>query len=292
MRYKLSIGEKMFRYFVVVVMFIVIVITLYPFWYIFVASFSDPFLVEKTRGVMVWFKGFDLSSYKSVFNHRLIWISYANTLFYVTVGTAFNLALTTLGAYALSRRHLKGRGLIMKFLVFTMFFNGGLIPTFLIVDQCGLVDNRWALIIPSAISMYNLIIMRTAFQSIPVGIEEAAIIDGASHFQIMMRIILPLSVPVMMVISLYYAVGHWNSFFSALVYLRDSNKFPLQLILRELLINNDTQHMMEQGSFAVEHVGATIKYATIMVSTLPIICIYPFIQKYFIQGVMIGSIKG
>lgn len=290
LNYKLSIGERSFHFLCTLLMIVIVILTLYPFWYIFVASLSDPFLVAKTRGIMIWFKGFDLSSYISVFHHKLIWTSYANTIFYVVAGTAVNLVLTTFGAYSLSRRHLKGRVIIMKFLVFTMFFSGGLIPTYLIVAQCGMLNSRWALIIPNAISMYNLIIMRTAFQSVPVGIEEAAIIDGASHFKIMMKIIIPLSIPVLMVIALFYSVGHWNSFFSALIYLRDSKKYPLQLILRELLISNDTSRVQE-GSVSTEQVGLTIKYATIMVATLPIICVYPFIQKYFIQGVMIGSIK-
>lgn len=291
MYYKKSVGEIIFDVLNYCIMILLIIATLYPFWYVLIASLSNPTAVAQRGGLMLWVEGFTLEAYKMVAQNPNIWIGYQNTAIYVVGGTAVNLFMTTLGAYGLSRRNLYGKGVIMKLIVFTMFFSGGLIPTFLLVRSLGMVDTRWAMIIPGAISTYNMIIMRTAFQGIPVSLEESARIDGANDFTIMWRIIVPLSLPVMAVMTLFYAVGHWNSFFNALVYLRRRELFPLQLILREILITQSLYEMMTNVVTDREPIGETIKYATIIVSTVPILCLYPFLQKYFVKGVLIGSLK-
>jgi putative aldouronate transport system permease protein len=209
------------------------------------------------------------------------------------VGSAFNLFMTSLGAYVLSRRNLMLKSQLMIMITITMFFSGGLIPMYLLINDLGLYDTRWALIIPGAISTWNLIVMKTSFQGVPQSLEESARIDGANDFTILFRIIIPLSLPVMAVMLLFYAVGHWNSYFGALIYLTDADKFPLQLILRELLLANNMMQEMLTGVDSTERhqVAQTIKYATVMVATLPILLLYPFLQRYFVKGVMIGSLK-
>mgnify|MGYP001434236983 FL=1 len=291
MYYKKSVGEIIFDVLNYCIMILLIIATLYPFWYVLIASLSNPTAVAQRGGLMLWVEGFTLEAYKMVAQNPNIWSGYQNTAIYVVGGTAVNLFMTTLGAYGLSRRNLYGKGVIMKLIVFTMFFSGGLIPTFLLVRSLGMVDTRWAMIIPGAISTYNMIIMRTAFQGIPVSLEESARIDGANDFTIMWRIIVPLSLPVMAVMTLFYAEGHWNSFFNALVYLRRRELFPLKLILREILITQSLYEMMTNVVTDREPIGETIKYATIIVSTVPILCLYPFLQKYFVKGVLIGSLK-
>jgi len=285
------VGEIIFDVLNYCIMILLIIATLYPFWYVLIASLSNPTAVAQRGGLMLWVEGFTLEAYKMVAQNPNIWSGYQNTAIYVVGGTAVNLFMTTLGAYGLSRRNLYGKGVIMKLIVFTMFFSGGLIPTFLLVRSLGMVDTRWAMIIPGAISTYNMIIMRTAFQGIPVSLEESARIDGANDFTIMWRIIVPLSLPVMAVMTLFYAEGHWNSFFNALVYLRRRELFPLKLILREILITQSLYEMMTNVVTDREPIGETIKYATIIVSTVPILCLYPFLQKYFVKGVLIGSLK-
>lgn len=290
--YKKSIFEKMFEALNGLIITLITLSCLYPFWYITVASFSSANEVVKQRGIMLLVKGFNLEAYKAVFANPNIWTGYGNTAFYVIVGSVINLIMTVLAAYGLSRKNVWGRGAIMKLIVFTMFFGGGLIPNFLMMKNFGLVDTRWALVLPGAISTYNMIIMRTSFQGVPASLEESARIDGANDFTIMTRIIVPLSLPVLAVITLYYAVGHWNAFFGAVVYLRSRKLYPLQLILREVLISNSTDSMMTDASSADKAgLREIIKYATIMVSTIPILCLYPFLQKYFVKGVMIGSLK-
>ena len=236
--------------------------------------------------------GFTLDAYKAVLDNPMISTGYRNTIFYVVAGTALNLFMTALGAYALSRRNVYFKDFFMFAIVFTMVFHGGLIPTYLVVGNLGLLNTPWALIVPGAISTFNLIIMRTAFQQVPISLEESARMDGANDFTILFRVIIPLSMPVIAVMILWYTVGHWNSYFSELIYLRDRELYPLQLILREILVNNNTDSMMTGASTLDKiDVGETIKYATIIVSTLPILILYPFLQKYFVKGVMIGAIK-
>ena len=223
----------------------------------------------------------------------MILTGYRNTLFYVIAGTTLNVFMTALGAYALSRRDLLFKNPIMFFIVFTMFFGGGLIPTYFLVGQTlHMQDTPWALIVPGAITTINLIIMRTAFNAVPASLEEAARIDGANDWTILFKIYLPLSWPVVAVMILFYGVAHWNSFFPAMVYLRTRELYPLQLVLREILISSNVQNMTtDVSSGDVFAIGETIKYATIIVATLPILFVYPYLQRYFVKGVMIGAIK-
>ncbi|MDQ1914140.1 carbohydrate ABC transporter permease [Paenibacillus sp. GD4] len=289
---RLTFGEKMFDVLNVVFMLVLCFLTLYPFLYVTFSSFSDPGLLSQHRGLLWKPYGFSLDAYKAVFANPNILNGYSNTIFYVIVGTLFNLFMTSLGAYFLSRRNVFFKNAVMFMIVVTMFFQGGLIPTYLLVDGLGLVDTPWAMIIPGAINTWNLIIMRTSFQAVPVSLEESAKMDGASEWTVMWRIILPLSLPVMAVMVLFYAVGHWNAWFNAMIYLRDRELYPLQLILREILITNSTDSMMTDASGADKMpIGEAIKYATIMVATVPILVLYPFLQKYFVKGVMIGALK-
>lgn len=269
------------------------IVCLYPMLYVLFASLSDSNLLMAHRGLLLAPIETNLDAYKAVLDNSMIGISYLNTIFIVIVGVTINIIMTSLGAYFLSRKSVMLKNGVMVFVMFTMFFNGGLIPTYLTVKGLGLGNSLWALILPGAISTYNLIIMRTSFQGIPDSLEEAAVIDGAGHLTILLRVILPLSKAIIAVMVLYYGVGHWNSWFNAMVYLTDREKFPLQLVLREILIQNDTQSMM-QGTNVVDglSISETIKYAVIVVATAPILCAYPFLQKYFVKGVMIGALKG
>ncbi|MBU5345744.1 carbohydrate ABC transporter permease [Paenibacillus sp. FSL W7-1279] len=292
MRTSKSVSEVLFDSANVILLCLLSIVTLYPFLYVLFASISTPADFVQHRGILLWPKGFSLDSYRMVFENPNIIRSYLNTIFYVVVGTTLNILMTALGAYGLSRKNVMWKGTIMMLIVMTMFFDGGLIPKYLLVKNMGLLDTYWALIIPSAMTTWNLIIMRTAFQGVPDALEESARIDGASDWTILFRIIIPLSLPVIAVMVLFYGVWHWNKWFDALIYLRDRDLFPLQLILREILIQNDTSSMMTSvGGGDRMPVGETIKYATIMVATLPILFLYPFLQKYFVKGVMIGAIK-
>jgi len=292
MRVKRSAGEITFDFLNTVIMLGVIVLTLYPFVYVFFASLSDAVELIRHRGLMWKPQGFSLEAYKTVLSNQKVINGYKNTIFYVVVGSAFNLFMTSLGAYVLSRRNVMLKKPIMIMIMVTMFFGGGLIPTYLLIHDLGLYNTRAALIIPSAINTWNLIVLRTSFQGVPYGLEESARIDGANDFTILFRIIIPLSLPVMAVMTLFYAVGHWNSYFSALIYLTDASKFPLQLVLREVLIANNMEEMLTGIMNDQRYqVAETIKYATIMVSTVPILVLYPFLQKYFVKGVLIGSLK-
>ncbi|WP_175638401.1 carbohydrate ABC transporter permease [Metabacillus schmidteae] len=290
---KKTLGERLFDYGNIIFLVFLSIITLYPLLYILFASVSDPTYVAQNRGIMLAPKDFTLEAYTLVFKNPMIVTSYLNTLFYVVIGTTLNIFLTSLGAYALSRKNVMWANLIMFMIVFTMFFEGGLIPSYLLVSELNMIDTRWALIFPTAVSAFNLIIMRTAFQGIPASLEESARIDGANDFTILFKIILPLSLPVVSVMILFYGVYHWNSWFPAMIFLQDRELFPVQLILREILIANDTSSMTSGvGTVDAIPIGETVKYATIVVATLPILCLYPFLQKYFVKGVMIGGIKG
>lgn len=263
-------------------------VTLYPFAYIIFASLSSPAALMRHQGMLFAPVSFTLNAYKTVFANPTIYVGYANTIFYVVAGTALNILLTTMGAYVLSRKQLMLRRPLTLLFIFTMYFNGGMIPNFLLINSLNLIDNRLALILPVAISTYNMLIMISGFSSIPAALEESARIDGASDFTILFKVIFPLAKPTIMVIMLYYAVGHWNSWFSAMIYMRSSDKMPLQIYLRDILTKNALGAMNGND---VTDVGTTIKYATIIVATLPILCIYPFIQKHFVKGAMIGAVK-
>jgi putative aldouronate transport system permease protein len=293
MNIKLSTGEKVFNVFNYTLMASIILVMFYPLLYVLFASVSDPATLMANRGLLLSPLGFSLEAYKRVFENPMILLGYRNTLFYVTVGTTLNVLMTAIGAYVLSRRNLMFRRPITLLIVFTMFFSGGLIPIFLMVGRTlGLMDNPLALIIPGAISTYNLMIMRTSFEGLPYELEEAARMDGANDFHILFRIVLPLSMPVVAVMILFYGVAHWNSFFPAMVYIRTRELYPLQIILREILITNSTDAMMTSVSSGDQMpIGETIKYATIVIATLPILLVYPYLQRYFVKGVMIGAVK-
>ncbi|OZB95272.1 carbohydrate ABC transporter permease [Paenibacillus sp. XY044] len=273
-------------------------IVLYPLVYIISASVSDPVYVN--QGTMWLFpRGLTFEGYQRVFQNPEIWTGYRNTILYTVGGTCINLLFTIPGAYALSRKDLRGRGPMMGLIVFTMFFGGGLIPTFLLVSGLGMLNTVWALLIPNAVSVYNLIICRTFFQTnIPHELQESAEIDGCSNTGLFIKIVLPLSAPIIAVMALYYGVTHWNSYFNAIIYLKDRSLYPLQLILREILVQNqmnDTMLMTGDDMEAMAkqaRIADMIKYAVMIVSSLPVIAVYPFMQRYFMKGVLIGSVKG
>lgn len=274
---------------------VVLMIVLYPLIFVVSASFSDPMHVLQGK---VWLlpKGFNVDAYMRVFQNSDIMMGYKNTIMYTLVGTAFNLVMTIAGAYPLSRKDLKGRNIVMAFITFTMFFNGGLVPTYLVIKSIGLYNNFWVMIIPGAVSVWNLIIMRTFFQnSIPYELQESAFIDGCSNTRILFSIILPLSAPIIAVTVLFYGVAHWNAFFTALIYFTSRKRYPLQLILREILLQSQMQEMMHGDSENMAQqlmLAESIKYAVIIVSSIPVLLLYPFLQRYFVNGIMIGAIKG
>lgn len=293
---KRTIGEKIFDSMNVIFMIFMMIICAYPMLYVLFASISDPSALSQHQGILYRPLGFTLKGYKLVLDNPNITMGYVNTIFYVVVGTAVNLLVTSIGAYVLSRKNLFWGSLIMFMITFTMFFGGGLIPYYLTIQKLGLLNKRLALIIPGAISTWNLIVMRTSFMSIPDSLEESARIDGANDFTILFRIILPLSKATLAVMALFYAVGHWNGWFNAMIFLRDRKLFPLQLFLREILISNDTntmQRITDMSQLGEQDLyKSLVQYCTVIVATVPILFIYPFLQKYFVKGVMIGSIKG
>ncbi len=286
-------SEKVVYALIILGMIGLMILTVYPFLYVLFASFSNPVSLMQNRGPLLAPLGFSVAAYKAVLDNPMILVGYRNTLFYVVVGTAINMAMTVLGAYGLSRKNVMLKNPIMFLIIFTMFFHGGMIPSFLLVGQTlGMQDTPWALIIPGAISTWNLIVLRTAFEAVPVALEEAARIDGANDFQILWNVVLPMSLPALAVILLFYAVGTWNAWFGAMIYLRNRELYPLQLVLREILITSSTENMTTGVSSGdVMPIAETIKYATIIVATVPVLFVYPFLQKYFVKGVMIGAIK-
>ena len=287
---KMTTDEKVFSVINTIFMLFIIFITLYPFWYVIMASFSDNSAVLTNQGLMFWPQGFNLNSYAKVLKNNMIYTGYSNTLIILLLGTVLNLIMTALGAFVLSRRNLHLKKLLMIRVVVTMYFDGGIVPLYLVVKNLGLINTRWALILPGLISTYNLVILRTAFESIPASLEESAKIDGASPFKILWSIILPLSKPTIAVLVLYYGVGYWNSWFGAMIYLKDRNLYPLQLVLREILISGTNTDMVSGADSQVQ-ISETLKYAVIVVSTLPILCIYPFLQRFFEKGIMVGAVK-
>lgn len=292
-----SRGDIIFETIVVIILAILTLIILYPLYFVVIASFSDAKLV--VAGDVWWYpKGVTLENYMQCFTNGDLMLGYRNAFIILILGTATNLFLTILCAYPLSRHDLWGRNGIMIYCTIPMFFGGGLIPTYLMVTQTlGLKNSWWAVILVAGIATYNMIIMRTFFMtSIPFELQEAAQIDGCTPIGILLRIILPLSIPVICVIGLYYGVNHWNSYFSALVYLPDKNKWPLQLFLRQILVNNDIS-AVDGGASSDEMArramrAETIKYSIVILASIPMLIIYPFVQRYFVKGVMIGSVKG
>lgn len=295
MNSKRSPSRIIFLVFLYLFLGLMALVFILPVWHVVMASFSEAKVLATHTGLVgVPLGEPTLGGYKIVLSSPNILTGYANTAFYVIVGTTISIVMTIIGAYCLSRKSFQYRNRFMLIISFTMLFNGGMVPTYMVVRNLGLYNSRWAVIIPSAISVFNLIIMRTGFMEVPASLEESAKLDGASEWTIMFRIIVPLSKATIAVILLYYAVGIWNSWFPAMIYLKDREKFPLQLILREILLLNDTS-VMTSSADAVKNAQLErklVKYCTIVVSTVPIMCFYPFIQKYFTKGVMIGAVKG
>lgn len=295
-----SFSNRMFDTFIYACLIILTLCCLYPILHIVFASFSDPVRLVAHKGVLVSPLGFTLDGYKLIFKDNSLLVGYWNTIVYVGLGTIVNMIMTIMGAFVLSRRELYFKKPIMIIITVTMFFGGGLIPWFLLMKDIGLYNNLMAMILPTALNTWNMIVLRTGFQSIPIELEEAATIDGASQARILMNVILPLSKATLAVIFLYYLVGNWNSWFNAMVLLKDRDLFPLQLLLKEILVANDSTATTIGSAGGVVISSATdatafrelVKYCTIVFSTVPILMVYPFLQKYFVKGVYVGSIKG
>lgn len=278
-----------------VVLVIIAFIAIYPLWFVVMASISDPNMVMNGQ---MWFipKGINFAGYMKVIENDRIWMGYGNSILYTVVATVLNIAVTMAAAFAVSRKDLPGKGGIMTFFMITMFFGGGTVPTYLLMKNLHLLDNRLVMIIPGLISVWNLVIARTNIQSsIPDELIEAATIDGCSYFKCFTRIVLPLSKAIMAVLALYYGVGHWNAYMGALIYLSDDKKYPLQLILREILIQTQmTNELMADSATAQKAMqeAEIMKYSVVIVASIPVLMLYPFLQKYFVKGVMVGAIKG
>ncbi|GBF75986.1 sugar ABC transporter permease [Paenibacillus sp. 598K] len=296
MRSRISGGELAFRLVLFVCCAAIFLLIAYPLYFIVIASISDSTLVSTGR-VLLFPKGVSFFGYGQIFQDERIWMGYRNTLFYTSAGTLVNLLVTLPAAYALSRQQFKPRRVLMFVFVFTMFFNGGLIPTYLLIRDLGMTNTAWVFIVPFSVNVFYLIIARTFFENtLPKELYEAAAMDGCSHVTYFVKVALPLSKAMISVIGLYYLVGHWNNFFTALIYIRDNNLQPLQIILRDILLSNQ---VFSEGAGAggasggyAQRYADQIKYGVIIVSTLPVLVLYPFLQKYFEKGVMIGSVKG
>ena len=289
-------GDKAFRVVALTLLAVTILVIFYPLWTVVVASFSNPMeLYQKTFLLLP--NEWTLGSYELVFRDKDFVMGFANSVFYTVTGTLLNVALNIAGAYPLSKRRLKGKSVLMFLFTFTMFFSGGMIPTYVLISRLGLLDTVWAILLPSAVGMYNIIIMRTYFQTtIPQELEDAAAVDGCTNFRFLLSVVLPLSLPVVMVVTLYYGVGRWNDYFSAMMYVTRRKLYPLQLVLREILLQNlagDMLHTATDAGYADRMIARMgLKYAIIVISTLPILVVFPFVQRFFAKGVMIGAVKG
>lgn len=289
-----TLSDQIFGAVVVLLSILIFIIIVYPLWFVVIASISNSNLVN--QGLVTWWpKDIRFYGFEQVFQDSRIWKGYANTIFYVVAGTALNMVVTMPAAYALSRRDFKQRNGIMLYFVFTMYFSGGLVPLYMTISSLHLISTKTILVIIVAVNTYNLIIARTFIaNSIPEDLYEAAVLDGCSHFNYLIKVVLPLSKAVIAVLILYYAVFHWNDYFNALMFNSDAANAPLQIVLREILLLNQA---FASGSGGIQggygqSSADQVKYAIIIVSTVPILCVYPFIQKYFEKGVMIGAVKG
>lgn len=288
---RVSLSSRIFDAFVIFCMLSAIVVTIYPFLHVLSVSLSDKFEIMANR-VSFYPRGLDLGSWKRVLSDTRIWTGYRNTIEYVVVGTSLNVLITSMMAYALSRRNFTWRRHISLLLIFTIMFSGGMIPTYLVIDAMGLIDKFWVMILPSLVSVWFLMIMRTFFEGIPQSISESAHLDGASEMQILFLIYIPISIPIFLTIGLFYAVRHWNVYFDAMIYLNTKNRFPLQLILRDIVVGGEVQSESMDMWSSDEIIPEGVRAATVVAASLPIICVYPFIQKYFVKGMVIGAIKG
>ncbi|MWV43300.1 ABC transporter permease subunit [Paenibacillus sp. HJL G12] len=288
-------SDRLFTIVNYTVLALIMIIVLYPLVYVVSASFSSSSAVLSGR-VWLWPVEPTLDGYRAVFKNGMVVRGFMNTLFYTVAGTGINLLFTVLAAYPLSRRDFRGRNVFMLLFVFTMMFNGGLIPTYLLVKNLGMIDTVWSMLIPAALSVWNVIIMRTYFQTtIPGELLEASQLDGCTDFRFLLRIVLPLSGPILAVIALFYAVGHWNQYFNAMIFLKRADLYPLQLILRDILVQNEINiDMLGDAKTAAARQGLRelLKYSLIVVTSVPLLVVYPFVQKFFVKGVMIGSLKG
>lgn len=290
---KESKGVVAFQCFNGLFLIALMIITFYPFLYIIYASLSSSTALMSHTGLLLWPLEPTLKSYTAVLQNHSIYTGYINTLIVLVVGMVVRMVLTFFGAYVLSRKELMLRKPIMIFIIITMFVNGGTIPNYNLITGLGLDNSLWALILPGAIDVFNLIVLRTGFEAIPGSLEESARIDGAGDMTILFRIILPLSMATVAVIGLYYAVAIWNAWFDAMLYIRERPLYPLQLILREILIQSDTSMMEGGGNLGdIEAISESIKYTVIVVTTIPILVVYPFLQKYFVKGALVGAVKG
>lgn len=286
-----SRASKAFDVFNYALLAIVGMVMFYPMFYVFIVSISSAEFINK--GMVTLFpRGINFEAYKIVFQNKQIWNSYLNTLLYTTVGTIINLICTAMCAYPLSRKDFYGRGPLTFFVTMTMFVSGGMIPLYLVVSQLKLLNSIWAIVLPPAISTYNMIIMRTSFATIPDSLVESAYLDGANDIQILAKIILPLSKPIMATMTLFYAVSHWNSYFPAMIYLNDQKKYPVQVIMRDIVIAGDFTQQGGDVSGSLNVVATNYKYAVIIISVIPILLVYPLLQKHFTKGVMVGAVKG
>ena len=287
-------GDRVFDVVNFIILLLICLIVAYPLYFVIIASISDPNVVNK-GGVIFWPQGATLLGYQKLFQDQTIWRGYANTFFYTLCGTVLDVVVTTCAAYALSRKDLVGRKGLMRYFIFTMYFSGGMIPGYLLMRDLHLMNTVWVMLIPGAMSAYNMIVARTFIQStISEELLEASKIDGCSDTQFFFRILLPLSKAILAVLGIYYAVGHWNSYFNAFLYLNDRELYPLQIFLRQILIQNnmDTDLMDEDMLAQIQNLQEVLKYSIIVISTAPLMFFYPFVQKYFVKGVMIGSVKG
>lgn len=290
-RKKKSINDWALDIFIYLFMIFVLLVTLYPMWYVVAASFASSTDLIRNPGIMLWPKHPGLGSYKLVFENPKFLRGFVNIIKIMAMALPLNLVMTLLCGYFMACRGMVWKRVICMFILFTMYFGGGLIPGYLNIRSLGLYDTIWALIIPGCLSVYNAIICKTAIEAIPESLQESAYLDGAQDFQVLFKIIMPLIKPTMAVLLLYYGVAHWNSWFSASIYIRDEMKLPLQNIMRQILMENQNLADANSGDYYNAY-AAAIKYAAIVVSTGPILCIYPFLQKYFVKGVMIGAVKG
>lgn len=285
-----SWGEKIADVCIYAVMLLLMLAMVYPVWYVIVASFSNSTEIAKNPGIMFWPKTFELQAYRMVFVHPMFRRGFLNTIRILAVGIPLSMFLTLLCGYFMSLKDMKLKGILVGFITFTMFFGGGLIPDYLNIKSLGLTDTLWSLIVPGALSVYNAIICKTAIQALPDSLSESAYIDGASDIRIMFQIVMPLIKPTLAVLTLYYTVGKWNNWFSASIYIRKEELMPIQNVLRGILLSNSQDDGLRGDQY--DKFAETIKYAAIVISSIPIMCIYPFLQKYFTKGVMIGAVKG
>ncbi len=285
-----STGSKIFSVINYILLTVIGFIMFYPMFYVFIVSISSAEYINQ-GAISFWPKGINFEAYSRVFQNESIWIGYKNTILYTVVGTIINVVVTAMCAYPLSRKDFYGRGPITVLITLTMFFSGGMIPLYLVINGLNIMNTMWAVILPTTISTYNMIVMRTSFEAIPVSLIESAHLDGANDIKILAKIVLPLSKPIIATMVLFYAVTHWNSYFPAMLYLNDQSKYPVQVIMRDIVIEGD---MAQAGDVSgiMNVVATNYKYAVIIISVIPILVVYPFIQKYFTKGVMIGAVKG